>query len=308
MMAEAGPCVERATNGEGETGPAKAVYKGTNSVPRAAGRVTHLGLADGELADRVVVVGSVARAHLIAEFLEPEVPGGELFVVTSDRGFTTYTGLYAGRRVSVVSIGMGLAMMDFFVREGRSVVEGPMHIVRYGTCGVVKADVKVGAISVATEGSVLLQRNYAAFAHSSLEGTEPYILSEVCPADHALSDEVVKALTNEVGAESVVLGLNASADSFYGSQGRVDPHFRDDNVDVVDKATERHPSLVTFEMETFQLLHLAACCHPEAPIKAAAAVINVANRHTGAVVDGERLKALERDGGKAILAALAAIE
>ena len=53
----------------------------------------------------------------------------------SNRGFTAYTGKYKGSLISIVSIGMGYPMMDFFVREARAIVNGPMVIIRFGTCG-----------------------------------------------------------------------------------------------------------------------------------------------------------------------------
>ena len=56
---------------------------------------------------------------------------------------------------------MGLAMMDFFIREARAVVRGPMAVVRLGTCGCLQASVKVGNVSVA-DGAALVQRNYSA--------------------------------------------------------------------------------------------------------------------------------------------------
>ena len=39
-----------------------AYYADTNGVPMADGRVTHLGLAAGELASRIITVGSLSRA------------------------------------------------------------------------------------------------------------------------------------------------------------------------------------------------------------------------------------------------------
>lgn len=47
----------------------------------------------------------------------------ELFELYSDRGFLTLTGTYKGVPVSIVSIGMGAPNMDFFVREGREVLD-----------------------------------------------------------------------------------------------------------------------------------------------------------------------------------------
>merc|ERR1719215_2156290 len=202
-MTEASPkrqrC-EKEDEGRDKLNRGASVYANTNDVPRADGRVLHLGLTDGELANRVVVVGHNSRAELLAGFLKPEAPRDKVFSLASDRGFLTYTGLFEGKKVSVVSIGMGMTMMDFFLREARSVVEGPMAVVRLGTCGVLQPSVPVGSISVATEGSIAVQRNCAAFTTAAgNEGKngkthEPYQISEPCPADKDLTDGVVKAL------------------------------------------------------------------------------------------------------------------
>jgi uridine phosphorylase len=56
-------------------------------------------------------VGDSARAERIASQLEAPV-----LQRSSARGFLTYTGRFQGTEVTVISIGMGLSMMDFFVR------------------------------------------------------------------------------------------------------------------------------------------------------------------------------------------------
>jgi uridine phosphorylase len=53
----------------------------------------------------------------------PENGNPSLFELYSDRGFLTLTGTYKGVQVSIVSIGMGAPNMDFFVREGREVLD-----------------------------------------------------------------------------------------------------------------------------------------------------------------------------------------
>ena len=57
--------------------------------------------------------------------------GLPFFVHLSHRGFLTITGEFKGTPVSIVAIGMGLPMMDFFVRECRAVIKGPMVVIRY---------------------------------------------------------------------------------------------------------------------------------------------------------------------------------
>ncbi|CAE7473639.1 deoD [Symbiodinium natans] len=224
----------------------KSVYADTNGVPRSGDppRVLHLGLTDGEIANRVVVVGHHSRAELLSGFLSPEGP--ELFKLASDRGFLTYTGLFNGQRLSIVSIGMGLPMMDFFVREARAIVKGPMAIVRLGTCGCLQDWVKVGCVSVASAGSALAQRNYSHFDAPELHaGSEPYLISDLCLPDADLTSLVSSSLREALGAEKVVEGINITADSFYSSQGRADPAFEDENSALIEKVLQRYPKAIT---------------------------------------------------------------
>lgn len=69
-------------------------------------------------------------------------------------------------------------MMDFFVREIRAVVEGPMAIVRFGTCGGLTDYSRAGTIVVATEGSSYISRNYDFFP-SGNENIQPYFFYNV---------------------------------------------------------------------------------------------------------------------------------
>lgn len=278
-------------------------------MPRTGspGRVLHLGLTEGELANRIVVVGHPARAELLAKSLTPEEPGAPLFQLLSDRGFLTFTGLFEGKRMSVVSIGMGLPMMDFFVREAKAILTGPVAVVRFGTCGCLQSSISVGGVSVA-QGSVLVQRNYGYFGSTNGDGGTPYLISGLCPADEALSQGIVDALKKQFSSDMVFEGVNITADSFYSSQGRQDPNFEDSNTDVLDEVLRRFPNAITMEMETFQLLHLAQSSRPAGSIRAAAAVVNVANRPTGTVVEEAALQAAELNGGKAVMEALAAVE
>lgn len=77
-----------------------------------------------EVNNRIIVVGESERASRLASLLE------NVNRISSSRGFITYSGLYKTVPISVVFIGMGLAMMDFFVREARVIIEGPMFILR----------------------------------------------------------------------------------------------------------------------------------------------------------------------------------
>jgi uridine phosphorylase len=113
-------------------------------------------------------------------------------------------------------------MMDFFVREVRTVVDGPMAIIRFGTCGGLCSDnAKHGTIVVASKGSTLVTRNYSYFAsggNAKASGASSYIFHEKAPAHSEMSDNLLRELTGSCGEHRVRAGLNVTADSFYSSQ------------------------------------------------------------------------------------------
>ncbi|KAI0762336.1 purine and uridine phosphorylase [Fomes fomentarius] len=225
-------------------------------------RVYHLGIRAGEVANRIITVGSPSRAHGIASYLDPSPTP---FTLGSERGFTTVTGRYRGVPVSIVSIGMGYPNADFFVREVRECLSGDMLVVRLGSCGAL-IDVPVGTV-VAPKASIAVTRNYDFdFVHGKSE-EQPYRTSKPVCADTILHDAVVKALKDTRPADittSVVDDtLNASADSFYSSQGR-QTSFPDHNADLIARLTTTYKDLATLEMETFHILHLASCWDIEA--------------------------------------------
>ncbi|KAF9457116.1 nucleoside phosphorylase domain-containing protein [Collybia nuda] len=221
-------------------------------------RVYHLGLRPGEVANRIITVGSPSRANAIAAFLDTNP---KPFVLTSERGFLTITGRYKGVPISIISIGMGSPNMDFFVREARECLSGDMLIVRLGSCGAL-VDVPVGSV-VVPKASVAISRNVDYdFHNTAVNRDPPYRISKPVSADVALHLEVCKALreSRPPGSDATILPgtVNASADSFYSSQGR-QTSFPDQNADLIAQLQASTPDLATLEMETFHLYHLAAC-------------------------------------------------
>mmetsp|Transcript_30381 Transcript_30381/g.60479 ORF Transcript_30381/g.60479 Transcript_30381/m.60479 type:complete len:301 (+) Transcript_30381:59-961(+) len=291
--------------------PNAPIYENTNGVPLCNGKNLHMEVGFGDIANRVITVGSEHRAEKIATFLDASPAPKK---ISSGRGFTTITGYFNGVNVSIVAIGMGPSMMDFFVRETRAVVKGPMAMIRFGTCGGLTLDTPAGCVMVATGGSGYISRNPDAFSgcynssfgsHSADAELAPYHMSKIAPADAELSAMVVAKLGEKIGADNLRTGANVTAESFYSSQGRIDPDFDDRNHDINALLLEHYPTARSLEMESFWLLHLAKCC--KVPIKAAAAAIVLANRPTGHVMDGKLLDDMERNGGLAMLQAISQV-
>lgn len=266
------------------------------------GRTYHVGTKRGEVANRVLAVGSLGRARMLASLLSPLPGHSSLCVVESSRGFLTVTGLFRGFPVSVITHLMGFANLDLMLRETRAVADPPLLVIRIGTCGSLNG--QVGQLHIARDGSVAVLRNPDAFHPDAVNGAseEPYCITRPVPADRALSAALERESRAVLGGDGVHCGLNASADSFFSSQGRLDAHFSDRNAAVLDELQRRHPDVSSLEMETFHLFHLAQCSGGD--VRAAAGVISLANRTTDEFIDTERIPVLERAAGEAALRAL----
>lgn len=97
----------------------------------------HINAPEGAFADVVLMPGDPLRAKYIAEkFLDnPEL-------VTDVRNMFGYTGTYKGRRISVMGHGMGIPSCSIYAKE--LITEyGVKKIIRVGSCGAVRSDVKL---------------------------------------------------------------------------------------------------------------------------------------------------------------------
>ncbi|GAC93798.1 uridine phosphorylase [Pseudozyma hubeiensis SY62] len=312
----------------------KDVLSNANFPQDAQGRTYHVATKAGQVANRIITVGDQVRAHRIAASFDGGAP---LFSFNSQRNFLTLTGTYNGVPVSVVAIGMGFSVVDFFVRECRAVVEGEMIIVRLGSCGSMQPEYGIGTV-VVPKASFGISRNYDYFHHSttaeerSSGALEPYLITKPLDADSEVHDALLAALDSSKpspssnlfdGSSVQAVGdtVNASADSFYGSQGRIDPAFIDANSNLIDVIRQRRPGVATLEMETFVLNHLAAAANDaidlaeanaqppphKGKIRTGAVQMIFANRNTSAFITPQECETLERWTGKSVLAALAGI-
>ncbi|KAN0082821.1 Nucleoside phosphorylase domain containing protein [Tylopilus felleus] len=227
-----------------------------NFPTTADGRVYHLGIKFGEVANRIVTVGSISRAKHIETYLDPSPKPFSLY---SERGFLTITGRYRGTPVSVVCIGMGGPNVDFFIREVRECLQGDMLVIRLGSCGCL-TDLPVGSL-VLPKASLAVTRNLDFDFANGDHWRIPYRLSKPIPADLDLVMTLQRALesTRPAGASGTVVldTVNASTDSFYSSQGRR-TSFEDYNSGLIDHLKETVQDIATLEMETYWIFHLAA--------------------------------------------------
>jgi uridine phosphorylase len=283
-------------------------FKSTNFPFDSQGRTYHVECKLGDIASRIITVGDPFRAKRIAKQLQNITT-----VIESKRGFYTITGTYKDIPVSVIAIGMGTPVLDMFLREVRATTQGPLLVLRFGSCGRI-GKVPAGSVCVST-GGILINKNYDYWQHQYENGNygkdcSPYLISNIIPADEELTKNLISNL--EANVSRVDKGIDATADSFYSSQGRIDIAFGDENETLIKSIREKYPECETLEMESAMLLHLAKVCtyqskrvdnHPGS-IRASACAMVFFNRIENAAIPVDDVEILEVKAGKAVLEAL----
>lgn len=187
----------------------------------------HIGARAGQIAENILLPGDPLRAKFIAEnYLEEPELYNEI------RGMYGYTGRYRGMRVSVQGTGMGVPSISIYVNELiRSY--GVKNLIRVGTCGGIKEDVKVRDVILAMTSCTDSNMNRLNF---------PGFDFAPC-ADFGLLN---KAYTAALGKGlSVRPGNILTADVFYR-----------DSMEMVKKLGDH--GVLAVEMETTALYTLAA--------------------------------------------------
>ncbi|MCP3143514.1 purine-nucleoside phosphorylase [Pyxidicoccus xibeiensis] len=104
----------------------------------------HISAAPGDFADVVLMPGDPLRARYISERFLEEARG-----VTSVRNMYGFTGTYRGRRLSVMGHGMGVPSISIYATELIKTY-GARVLIRVGSCGALRQDVKLRDVIVAT--------------------------------------------------------------------------------------------------------------------------------------------------------------
>jgi purine-nucleoside phosphorylase len=107
----------------------------------------HIEAQQGDFAKTVLMPGDPLRAKYIAEtFLD------DAKCVTSVRNMFGYTGTYKGKAISVMGSGMGVPSVSIYATELYKDY-GVENIIRIGSCGAVRDDIKVRDIVIGMAAS-----------------------------------------------------------------------------------------------------------------------------------------------------------
>ena len=256
------------------------------------GSVFHIHVRPEQLADKVILVGDPGRVALVASHFE------EKEMEVESREFRTVTGTYKGKRITVISTGIGcdnidivmnevdaLANIDFQTRTEKQQLRS-LEIVRIGTCGGLQLNTPEGTFicskySVGFDGLLNfyegrnavcdLKMERALISHLGWTGNmcQPY--PYVIKADENLVERIAQ--------NDMVRGITVACGGFFGPQGRqlrvplVDPHQNE----KIESFEYDGMHITNFEMESSALAGLAKLMGH----RATTACMVIANRRAG---------------------------
>ena len=193
------------------------------------GSVFHLHILPEDLADIVILVGDQGRVPMVASYFE------EIEFTKQSREFMTITGSYHGKRITVLSTGIGtdnidivmteldaLANIDFATREPKK-EHKTLTILRIGTSGGLQPDINIGdyVFSKMTAGTDGLLNWYKGIEKISDKEIEEAFMEHIGWNDRLTTPYFVPAGKKLAQIFSDFKGgITMSAPGFYGPQGR----------------------------------------------------------------------------------------
>ena len=243
-------------------------FPATELVLDAKGAVYHLGLLPEQLATKVILVGDQDRVAKISRFFD------EIECQIQHREFVSHTGTYKGKRITVLSTGIGTDNIDICMAELDALVnidlelrrekqeKTSLEIVRIGTCGMLQADMPLHSFVLSTHALGL--DNIAHFYPIDFSSEESHVLTQIKtqvqfpkgiePYLSAASLEMIEKLDSA----QVRKGITVTSAGFYGPQGRSlrlaskmpDIHL------ALEKFKDNGQQIVNFEMESSAIFAL----------------------------------------------------
>lgn len=234
------------------------------------GSIFHLHLRPEQLADTVILVGDPGRVEMVSSFFDT------IECKVSNREFNTVTGTYKGKRMTVLSTGIGignidisvteldaLANVDFETRQARETFRR-LTLVRLGTSGAIQPDIKVGEFvfsrtSIGFDGLLNYYKGRNDVCELDIE--KAFMAhtgwNELLPKPYFINAD--KDLW-ELFKDSVTEGMTIAAPGFYAPQGRwvrLEPQDAklNEKIESFDYEGRR---ITNFEMEGSALAGLAA--------------------------------------------------
>ncbi len=242
----------------------------TELILNPNGSVYHLKLLPENIAENIIIVGDQGRVETVSRFFDT------IDFKIQNREFVTHTGTFKGKRVMVLSSGIGTDNIDILINELDAAVNidlktrtikkehTSLNIVRIGTSGALQKDIPVDSFVVSSHGLGFdgLLNYYRDLAKVNDNEISEAFMKQTnwdknLPYPYAVKGS--EKLINQIGFD-LTKGITATAPGFYGPQGRklrLSPWVEDFNQQLTDFKHNGN-RITNFEMETSALYGLGA--------------------------------------------------
>ncbi|OFX18326.1 MAG: phosphorylase [Bacteroidetes bacterium GWA2_31_9] len=234
------------------------------------GSIYHLKLRPENIADDIILVGDPGRVEMVSSFFS------KVDFKVQNREFVTHTGTYNGKRVSVISTGIGCDNIDIVVNELDALVNidlekripkdthHSLNLVRIGTSGALQADIPVDTpviskITIGFDGLI----NFYAGRNSvcDLEFENAFVKhtgwNKILPAPYVVHTK--GGLFGKL-SEGIRTGATIATGGFYGPQGRVLrlPIIDSEINSKIEQFEFKGDKIINYEMESSAIYGLSA--------------------------------------------------
>ena len=189
-----------------------------------------LGLAPGDLAETIILVGDQNRVDMVGEFFD------EITYSNQNREFCSITGTYKGSPISCVSTGIGTDNVDIVLTEIDAIFnidlknriekteKVSLDFVRIGTCGALHPDIKPGS-RIISKYAVGLDgvANFYQIPYTEDEQKAKSEFIKVTNWGANLNTPYIKKSSDRLRdllKDGMEEGITTTANGFYGPQGR----------------------------------------------------------------------------------------
>lgn len=252
------------------------------------GSIYHLNLLPQDIANTVITVGDPDRVQAVTKYFD------HIELQKNKREFHTQTGIYKGKRITVISTGIGtdnidivfneldaLANIDFSARTIKEELTS-LDIIRIGTSGAIQPDIPVDSF-VVSEAGIGFDSMLHFYNSDNVKdhGFSQALVNDLGYSPHlgipyvVSCDEGLASLFND----GFIRGATLTNCGFYGPQGRVlrlplqDPLLND----KIAAFSYNGRKITNLEMETAGMYGLAKLMgHRSVSLNAI-----IANRATG---------------------------
>lgn len=234
------------------------------------GSIFHLHLLPEDIADTIILVGDPGRVETVASFFD------NIELKKQNREFCTITGSFRGKRITVVSTGIGTDNIDIVVNELDAIANidlktrtknkehKTLNLIRIGTSGSLQENVPVDSFlmsvrSIGFDGLLNFYENRNSV--SDLEFEEAFKKhvnwNVLLPSPYVV--DASEKLIQKLNGNDIIQGITISAPGFYGPQGRqLRLPILDKNINNKIEAFELKGQKITnYEMESSAIFGLS---------------------------------------------------